>query len=159
MHSNRITNKIIGVLFCCCLTLLLNGQYAPCIKGKLLDQFSLDPLRWVQVSLLQEGALVASQFTNATGHFVFNDLPLGHYELVSCQQGLSTLRIQPIQLSEEEQVINLTILVEAESFDSDTLVFSITTLPTLPKAHHSKRYRRRTITRQHRNAFLRRRSQ
>jgi hypothetical protein len=140
---------------------LLCFWLAPCfgqrtaVRGQIMERFSADPQTQVRVVLLQDQAIVASQSTDASGRFVFYGLPFGQYELLSCQQGWSSILVAPLVVSEQNPRIKLLIMTEAESYEPDTLRFTPAELPVLPQNNHSNR--RRRIARQHRKAFHRRR--
>ena len=146
----------IGMGLLCLWTTIAHAQPSSSVRGRLLEAFSLDPMAQVRVSLLQHKAVVASQLTDASGVFAFYNIPIGQYELLSCQQGCSPILVAPLELSHKTPDLRLLIVVEAESYDQDTLYFTPESLPPYPTYRQSNCQRRRTIVRQHRRAFRRR---
>lgn len=102
---------------------LAQGQGYGSLKGQLIEAYTQEPIKFAQMSLQINGALVAQTRANKEGSFIFPYLDEGNYDLVICKLGLSPLKIINVFIAPNEH-IEFNPVFEADGFDQDTVVFT-----------------------------------
>lgn len=119
--------KYIAFLLLYLGTLPLFAQDYGSLGGRILDEFTKDPIQQARLSLEIEGASVAQTTSNHQGDFFFNDILDGYYDLIICKLGFSPVKISNILITPDHHVV-FNPKFEGEGFDQDTLFFSYTEL-------------------------------
>lgn len=113
--------QIIFILLIFCN--LVQGQNYGSLRGQLIEAYTQEPIKFAQLSLQINGALVAQTRANKEGGFMFPNIDGGNYDLVICKLGLSPLKIINVLIAPNEH-IEFNPVFEAGGFDQDTVVFT-----------------------------------
>lgn len=117
---------------------IAQGQDYGSLRGHLIEAFTKEPIRFAQLSLQLNGALVAQTRANGKGSFLFTNIDGGNYDLIICKMGLSPLKIVNVFIAPNEH-IEFNPIFEADGFDQDTVTFNYADFQHKKnQKHHSK---------------------
>jgi len=124
-----ISMKYIAFLLLFLGSLPLIAQDYGSLGGRIVDEFTQDPIQQARLSLEIDGASVAQVTSNNQGDFFFNEVLDGYYDLIICKMGFSPVKISNVLITPDRHIV-FNPKFEGEGFDQDTLFFSYTELQT-----------------------------